>query len=101
MTGTASTVLFDLFGVIARHQSAEGRDRLARTADVEAPAFWEAYWALRPPYDRGQVTGPGYWQRVADALGTRFHGRRIADLIEADIASWSAVDDAMVAAVEE
>ncbi|MFD8544545.1 HAD family hydrolase [Streptomyces sp. NPDC059649] len=101
MTGTTSTVLFDLFGVIAHHQSAEGRDRLVRTADVDDRAFWEAYWALRPPYDRGEVTGPGYWQRVADALGARFDSRRIADLIEADIASWSAVDDAMVAVVEE
>ncbi|MEE4417804.1 HAD family hydrolase [Streptomyces bugieae] len=101
MTGTTPTLLFDLFGVIARHQSAEGRDRLARTADVDAPAFWEAYWALRPPYDRGEVTGPGYWQRLADALDTRFDSRRITDLIEADIASWNAVDDAMVAFVEE
>ncbi len=39
MTGT---VLFDLFGVIAHHQSAEGNHRLARTAGVPAPAFWDA-----------------------------------------------------------
>ncbi|MGW0389832.1 HAD family hydrolase [Streptomyces sp. NPDC003042] len=100
MTGT---VLFDLFGVLARHQSTEGKNRLARTAgvSVSSPAFWEAYWALRPPYDRGEVTGPGYWRQVARALGTRFDRRRIGDLVEADIASWSAVDDTMVALVEE
>jgi putative hydrolase of the HAD superfamily len=38
---------------------------------------------------------------VADALRTRFDRRRIAELIEADIAGWSAVDDTMVALVEE
>ena len=97
----AGTVLFDLFGVIARHQSAEGRDRLVRAAGVPAPAFWDAYWALRPSYDRGETTGPGYWRRVADALGTRFDDRRIAELVEADVAGWSAVDDTMVALVEE
>ena len=85
MTGTG-TVLFDLFGVLARSQSTEGKNRLARTAGASGPAFWEAYWALRPPYDRGQVTGPGYWHQVADALGTRFDRRRIAELVEADTA---------------
>ncbi|MFE0380839.1 HAD family hydrolase [Streptomyces inhibens] len=96
-----STVLFDLFGVIARHQSPEGKDRLARTAAVPAVAFWDAYWAQRPPYDRGDVTGSGYWHQVADSLGTHFDDDRIARLIEADIASWSAVDETMVALIEE
>ncbi|MFE4372121.1 HAD family hydrolase [Streptomyces sp. NPDC056835] len=95
------TVLFDLFGVIARHQSPAGRDRLTATAGVPAPELWETYWALRPPYDRGEVTGPDYWRQAADRLGTRFDDRRIADLIEADIAGWNAVDDDMVALVGE
>ncbi|MFF1695931.1 HAD family hydrolase [Streptomyces sp. NPDC058257] len=94
-------VLFDLFGVIARHQSTEGKDRLARTAEVPAPAFWDAYWARRQPYDRGELTGPAYWRQVADTLAVRFDERRIAELVEADVASWSAVDGTMVALVEE
>ncbi|UQA90887.1 HAD family hydrolase [Streptomyces halobius] len=98
MTGT---VLFDLFGVIAQHQSTAGKNRLVRTAGVPGPAFWDAYWALRPPYDRGELTGPGYWRRVADSLGVRFDGHRTAELVEADIAGWSAVDDTMVSLVEE
>ncbi|MFI1439257.1 HAD-IA family hydrolase [Streptomyces fructofermentans] len=99
MTGT--TVLFDLFGVIARHQSPEGKDRLVRTAGVPAAAFWPAYWAQRPPYDRGDVGGADYWHRVADALGTRFDEHRVTRLVEADIDSWSGTDDAMVALVEQ
>lgn len=89
-------ILFDLFGVIARDQSAEGRERLVATAGVPAQEFWESYWALRPPYDRGEVAGPAYWRQVAEKLGTSFDDQRIADLIAADIASWSAVDDDMV-----
>jgi putative hydrolase of the HAD superfamily len=95
------TVLFDLFGVIARHQSPQGKDRLAGTAGVPAPAFWDAYWALRPPYDRGEVTGPGYWRAVADALGVAFADHQITALIQADIASCNAVDDEMVTLVDE
>ncbi|MEU0239983.1 HAD-IA family hydrolase [Nocardiopsis sp. NPDC006198] len=98
---TPDIVLFDLFGVIACHQSEEGRDRLVRVADAPAPAFWKAYWDLRPDYDRGDVDGPGYWDRMGRALGARFDERRVADLVEADIASWSAVDAAMVSLVAE
>ncbi|MEU7576440.1 HAD family phosphatase [Streptomyces sp. NPDC041068] len=94
-------VLFDMFGVIACHQSQDGKDRLAAVAGVPEPAFWEAYWGLRQPYDRGDVTGPAYWRRVADALGVDFDRERVARLVEADLASWSAVDDTMVALIEE
>ncbi|MFI7320909.1 HAD family hydrolase [Streptomyces venezuelae] len=94
-------VLFDMFGVIARHQSEEGKARLADLAGGPAPAFWDAYWGLRQPYDRGDVNGVAYWKRVADAVGTAFDDARVARLVEADLASWSAVDDTMVALVEE
>lgn len=97
---TPDVVLFDLFGVIACHQSADGKDRLVRTAGIPAPEFWEAYWSLRQPYDQGELTGPAYWRRVADSLSTRFDERRIAELVQADVASWSAVDATMVALVE-
>lgn len=94
-------LLFDLFGVIARHQSTAGKDRLVEVADVPAESLWEPYWALRPAYDRGAVTGPEYWRQVADALGVRFADERIARLVEADIASWSEVDESMVDFVRE
>jgi putative hydrolase of the HAD superfamily len=100
----ANTVLFDLFGVIAHNQSPHARSRLAYTAgagDAADPAFWDAYWRLRPPYDQGLTTGPGYWQHVAHALGTIFGGQRIAELIAADIASWSTVDETMLDILDE
>ncbi|MFJ8165757.1 HAD family hydrolase [Streptomyces sp. NPDC096136] len=99
--GIPGTLLFDLFGVIARVQSPAGKARLVGTAAVPEVPFWEAYWSLRPPYDAGRVTGPGYWGLVADALGTRFDAARTAALVEADVASWSAVDEEMVALIGE
>ncbi|MFJ3879115.1 HAD family hydrolase [Streptomyces sp. NPDC090077] len=94
-------LLFDLFGVIARHQSPQGRARLVEAAGVPGEAFWKAYWALRPAYDSGAVDGPAYWRLVAGALGTAFGPERIAALVEADIASWSAVDAEMVDLIGE
>ncbi|MFD7667183.1 HAD family hydrolase [Streptomyces sp. NPDC059788] len=91
-----TAVLFDLFGVIARHQSPAARDRLERTAGVPGDAFWESYWGLRQPYDRGDRNGPQYWRQVAGALGVCFDEERVGELIAADVASWSRVDGEMV-----
>ncbi|WP_369780136.1 HAD family hydrolase [Streptomyces sp. R33] len=85
-------VLFDMFGVIARVQSAESQGVLERTAGGDPGRFWEAYWAQRAPYDRGELTGPGYWQKVCAQLGLPLDARLTADLIAADLASWSEID---------
>lgn len=98
------TLLFDLFGVIARLQSPAGKHRLVEAAGLDpadSAAFWTAYWERRPGYDRGDVTGPEYWHEVAADLGTAFDDRRTAGLVRADVASWSGVDPEMVALVEQ
>ncbi|GHB81689.1 hydrolase [Streptomyces cirratus] len=89
-------VLFDLFGVIARVQSAESQGVLERTAGCDPDRFWEAYWSQRPPYDRGELDGPAYWQKVCARPGVPLDARLTADLIAADLASWSGIDQRMV-----
>ena len=99
-----TALLFDLFGVIARHQSPEGRNRLLETAALSCTttgAFWDTYCRLRPRYDQGLLHGSEYWTQVARALDIVFDDRQIADLTAADIASWSAVDPTMVALLDE
>ncbi|MFF8827986.1 HAD family hydrolase [Streptomyces sp. NPDC015131] len=96
-----TAVLFDMFGVIARLQSPAAQERLVRTARVPGAAFWESYWALRPPYDRGDHTAAAYWSGVAGALGVTFTERHIAELVAADVASWSEVDERMTAYLGE
>jgi putative hydrolase of the HAD superfamily len=94
-------LIFDLFGVIAEHQSQAGKDTLLTTAGAHAADFWPAYWAQRPPYDRGEIGGPHYWAAVAERLGVNFDHDRIEQLIQHDISSWSRVDDQMVAMLED
>jgi putative hydrolase of the HAD superfamily len=89
-------VLFDMFGVLARVQSAESQVVIERTAGVSGKRFWDAYWLLRAPYDRGDVLGPAYWKNVGERLGTPFTGRQVDELIAADLASWSEVDQESV-----
>lgn len=94
-------LIFDLFGVIADDQSQEGKDALLKTANVPEDDFWLAYWAQRQPYDRGDITGAHYWTAVSSQLGANFEPDRIKQLIQQDIASWSRVNDQMVALLED
>ncbi|MFB7265472.1 HAD family hydrolase [Streptomyces nojiriensis] len=89
-------VLFDMFGVIARVQSPESMAVLERTAGADPDRFWAAYWSERPPYDRGEVTGPGYWQAVFAHLGISPDRRLTEELTAADLRSWSEIDRRMV-----
>jgi putative hydrolase of the HAD superfamily len=90
------TVLFDMFGVIAEHQSAEGVAELEALSGAPAAAFWAAFWGQRQPYDRGDLDGPGYWQAIGAELGVHYPARRVRELVDADVRSWRAVNPAMV-----
>jgi putative hydrolase of the HAD superfamily len=96
----ARAIVFDLFGVIASTQTPEDVRTIERIAGVEAGPFWEAYWALRKPYDAGQPATE-YWAAVADRIGARFSGTTVRALIEADMKSWTNVNAVMVDLVAE
>ncbi|WP_404953432.1 HAD family hydrolase [Streptomyces sp. 147326] len=89
-------VLFDLFGVIARVQSPESVTVLERTAGGDPDRFWAAYWSQRPRYDRGEVTGPGYWQAVCAQLDIPCDRRLTDALTAADLTGWSEIDQRAV-----
>ncbi|WP_343951394.1 HAD family phosphatase [Nonomuraea longicatena] len=91
-------IVFDLYGVIARNQTEQARERLVGLSGVPAEPFWHAYWDCRPAYDAGQ-TAADYWAAVGERLGARFADP--AALAHADRASWSEVDEEMVALVHE
>ncbi|MEU8863431.1 HAD-IA family hydrolase [Streptomyces umbrinus] len=94
-------VLFDLFGVIARHQRPGALARMAARCHAPTEAFTTAYWACRPPYDAGRQSAPEYWTAVLRSLSVDADADADADTIEelrlADIDSWSRVDNRMVA----
>ncbi|MFF3711067.1 HAD-IA family hydrolase [Streptomyces phaeochromogenes] len=94
-------VLFDLFGVIARHQRPGALAKMAARCHAPTDAFTTAYWACRPPYDAGRQSAPEYWTAVLRSLSVDADAD--ADTIEelhlADIDSWSRVDNRMVAYV--
>jgi putative hydrolase of the HAD superfamily len=94
------TIVFDLFGVIARTQTEAAMRRIEELAGVSGPPFWDAYWAGRPAYDAGQPS-VDYWSGVGERLSVRFASDAVAALLEADLESWTEADDRMVDLVAE
>jgi putative hydrolase of the HAD superfamily len=94
------TVVFDLFGVIARTQTEEARLRIEGLAGASGETFWDAYWDGRPACDAGQ-SSRDYWAGTGDRLGVRFDRPTVDALIEADLASWTDADERMVELVTE
>ncbi|MFF3346546.1 HAD family hydrolase [Streptomyces sp. NPDC002779] len=92
-------ILFDLFGVVARHQRPGALDKMAARCRASTPAFTTAYWACRPPYDAGRQSPPEYWTAVLRRLALPADADTIEELRLTDIDSWSRVDDRMVAYV--
>ncbi|MFC8435813.1 HAD family hydrolase [Streptomyces sp. NPDC057253] len=94
-------VLFDLFGVIARHQRPGALEKMAARCKADTDAFTTAYWTHRPPYDAGRRTASAYWTDVLRALSRPADADTIEELRLTDIDSWSRVDDRMVAYVRQ
>ena len=97
MSASRPIVLFDLFGVIARHQRPDALGRMAACCNASTDAFTAAYWDLRPPYDAGRQSAPEYWAAVLRLLARPEDPATLETLRLADIESWSRVDRRMVA----
>ncbi|MFJ9377092.1 HAD family hydrolase [Streptomyces sp. NPDC101455] len=100
MSTDRSIVLFDLFGVIARHQRPGAQGKMAARCHTPIDAFTTAYWDCRPPYDAGRQSASEYWTAVLRRLSLSAHADTIEELRLTDIDSWSRVDDRMVAYVQ-
>ncbi|MZF85807.1 HAD family phosphatase [Streptomyces sp. SID5643] len=95
-TGRSRIVLFDLFGVIARHQRPGALEKMAARCHTALDSFTTAYWTHRPSYDAGRHTASAYWTGVLHALSRPADADTIEELRLADIDSWSRVDERMV-----
>ncbi|WAZ26068.1 HAD-IA family hydrolase [Streptomyces cinnabarinus] len=100
MSSDRNIVLFDLFGVIARHQRPGALAKMAARCHAPTEDFTTAYWACRPPYDAGQQSAGEYWTAVLRQLHSEPDADMIEELRRADMDSWSRVDDRMVAYVQ-
>jgi hypothetical protein len=57
-------VVFDYGNVLCLEQTLEDMKAMALVCGIPHERFPELYWKLRPPYDRGDIDGHAYWQRL-------------------------------------
>lgn len=96
-------VVFDYGGVISRWPSDEDMTTLAGAADAPVQRLTDAYWQLRPAYDRADLDAPEYWRRVGRIAGhmPEYSDAEIAELTELDSDSWLHLQAGTVALIEE
>ncbi|HEY7039364.1 MAG TPA: HAD family phosphatase [Methylomirabilota bacterium] len=101
MTRPAGLIL-DYGNVLSRAQDQRWFGPAAARVGASAETFRAAYWQHRHDYDAG-LPAHEYWHRVLTALrpGSGLAPVDLAWLIEQDIASWVAYDDAVWALAAE
>lgn len=87
--------IFDYGGVLVHHQTDAAQAGLAAVAQIEPELFTELYWSDRLDYDKAHVTGPEYWQKIAQRAGTLFTPAIVDQLTELDNVSWMNFDSVM------
>lgn len=98
---TARWVIFDYGGVICQPQPEADLARLAGAAGCSRAEFEDAYWPHRLDYDRADLDGASYWQKVGAALGRTFTASQVAELTRLDTASWLHLHQGTVALIGE
>ena len=96
-------VVFDYGEVISVEPTAANRAELlaiAGVADVDADAFWTAYWAPRALLDAGTISIREYWDAVAATMGRQWGAATVHLLWVCDVTGWMSVNTATLAVIE-
>ncbi|HVG26948.1 MAG TPA: HAD family phosphatase [Acidobacteriaceae bacterium] len=89
-------VLFDYGLVLSGPPEASAWKRMREVLKAEEADFHAAYWRPRHDYDRGALSGVGYWGVVARDLGRTLEDRELLELLEADVQLWTQPNQAMI-----
>jgi putative hydrolase of the HAD superfamily len=90
------TVLFDYGQVLSNPPDPAAWTRLLDITGLDDPTLHAAYWHFRHDYDRAALTGPSYWQAVADRTGITLTAAQLKNLLAADVDLWSSLNLPMV-----
>ncbi len=89
MPATVSAIIFDYGKVLSLPPTAEQWQRLASPFGVSQPEFQKQYWGFRDIYDRGEVNGAQYWEKIAGLNGKHLANGDVEQLIAWDNDQWT------------
>jgi putative hydrolase of the HAD superfamily len=93
-------VLFDYGEVISVSPSADDRAELLAIVGADPEPFWRSYDGHRDELDRGTLSVPEYWARIAEDVGADWSLATVQRLWAADFRSWISVEPGTVDLIE-
>ena len=93
-------MLFDYGEVISISPSAEDRAELLAIAGADAEPFWRSYDGHRDELDRGAISVPQYWARVAQDVGADWSLATLQRMWAVDFRSWITVEPGTVELID-
>ena len=90
-------VVFDYGMVLTGPPDPEARAALLRITGLPVARFESLYWADRPAYDEGKLTGFAFWQKLVRDAGLALPPDKIEELNQWDARMWTTENPAMLA----
>lgn len=90
-------VVFDYGMVLSGMPDPGAHGELRRITGLSHEALEALYWVDRHAYDRGDLTGLGFWQKLASDGGLSLSAEAIAQLNEWDARMWTTSNPEMLA----
>jgi len=89
-------VVFDYGMVLTGQPDASAHEKLLSITGLPRARFESLYWADRPAYDEGKMTGIGYWQNFLREAGLPQDQEKVEELNQWDVLMWSTQCPAMI-----
>lgn len=90
-------VVFDYGMVLSEAPQPEARLELERITGLTPEEFDKRYWVDRLAYDRGDLTGLAYWEKLAVDADLKLSKEEIARLTAWDARMWTSANERMLA----
>ena len=89
-------VVFDYGMVLTGEPDSSANEKLLNITGLPLARFESLYWADRPAYDEGKLTGIGYWQKFLREAGLPADQKKVEELNQWDIRMWTTQNPAMI-----
>ena len=89
-------VVFDYGMVLTGQPDQKAYDALLRITGLPKDQFEPRYWADRPAYDEGKLTGIAFWQKFLRDAGMPPNQETVEELNRWDVRLWTAQNPAML-----
>ena len=90
-------VVFDYGMVLTGPPDPEAHAALLRITGLPLARFESLYWANRPAYDEGELSGLAFWQKLVFDAGLALPAEKVEELNQWDARMWTTENPAMLA----